>query len=660
MNNYFKNLSRVAKRSLATVSAQPLAKQLCQNDQLAASVIITTRNKSTYLELTLASLERQIFPQDSWEVIVIDDASHDDTPDIIEKYQKRVQINLKSQRSIKCRGRAGARNDAIKLAWGKILVLLDDDRIAAPDFLIRHLAHHTDKPFIVHGNIQSRIHTHVSAQIDTFLWQLTHLLRRDTVAPKSDNLLKVIMEATDLDNAEYLETLTDVGHPNYFSVVQAFDSEGFAWLNFTAGNASIPREQVLAIGGFDEGFHGWGLEDNDLALCLQEAGIPFRFEPRAVNLHQIHVDEPTKVADHRRNMSYFFDKHPNIDRADMEPLLKMEIADVEWIKRRQERKGGLSSKSSSPRQGHPNERLLSDSGIYREKCLATSPDILIDCLQRVEVTLPDSPLVAGRCIATVVTTGFATWLDDLLSSLTANGLCKDALIVVFAVDADEACMDVIDKHQAIGISCHALVPTTTSVKSVLYSVAHVVEAQQYLCLDADMLVMGDLNPLFTTIESCHEQSILVCSDSIDKNKLGLEHYLFHLYAGNAKDLKLLLGDVRTEGDYPLVVNDGLFAGRRTAFLNLDDTIRAMPQAVTWCNENALRNQFVFNLALAQLSCGVELDGCYNVQLLWEDIRLHEQDKRTQATWQDRPARVLHFNGFDGRQKHTFLRPSIKW
>jgi predicted O-methyltransferase YrrM len=63
---------------------------------------------------------------------------------------------------------------------------------------------------------------------------------------------------------------------------------------------------------------------------------------------------------------------------------------------------------------------------------------------------------------------------------------------------------------------------------------------------------------------------------------------------------------------------------------------------------------VFNLALAHLRCGVELDPAYNIQLNSHEVEMREQVGRIEALWQGRPARVLHFNGL-GRHKYPEWR-----
>lgn len=295
---------------------------------------------------------------------------------------------------------------------------------------------------------------------------------------------------------------------------------------------------------------------------------------------------------------------------------------------------------------------------------AVAPATLVDCLRRAEITLPDPPPAARRCLATVVSPGFEHLLADMLGSFYANGNCPEALVVVFTIGHSPACEQVIAQYGATPIRCRPLGPSNPTLKAVLYSVAKVVEAEQYLCLDADMLVLGDLQPLFAALEACPPDSILCCREGNNHGYHNLEHVLTYAYSGLTDDLDAILGQANGEAGYPLVVNDGLFAGRREALLTLDADIRAMPRAVAWVDQHGhigWRNQFIFNLALARLHCGIELDPTYNVQLHVQDAAIDWIDGRMQATWRGHPARVLHFGGA-GRNKYPawrglFARPS---
>jgi predicted O-methyltransferase YrrM len=79
----------------------------------------------------------------------------------------------------------------------------------------------------------------------------------------------------------------------------------------------------------------------------------------------------------------------------------------------------------------------------------------------------------------------------------------------------------------------------------------------------------------------------------------------------------------------------------------------MREAEAWLAERpdiGWRNQFVFNLALARLDCGVELNPTYNLQLHIHDIDWSWRDGRVAASWNGNPVRVAHFSGV-GKQKY---------
>jgi hypothetical protein len=289
---------------------------------------------------------------------------------------------------------------------------------------------------------------------------------------------------------------------------------------------------------------------------------------------------------------------------------------------------------------------------------AHAPDVpLTDCLQRVHIHAPAAPIVARRCIATVVSPGFEALLDDLLGSVVANSGCPDARLVVFAVDADAACRRVAARYGADVIECTRKAHVNATVKSVMYSVARVVDAEQFVCLDADMLVLGDLNPVFSAIDACAEGAILACREGNGFHYDDVGHAVMTVYGGRAGDLARVMGRDGGEGRDRLVVNDGIFAGSRAALLALDALLRGWRGAPRWVDERKdiwWRNQAVFNLALVHLGCGVELDAGYNIQLNNQEAEMGREGGRVAARWHGRKVRVLHFNGL-GRHKYPDWR-----
>ncbi|MEA2479647.1 MAG: hypothetical protein QOJ07_1569 [Thermoleophilaceae bacterium] len=91
-------------------------------------MVVPTSNRASYLDVTLASLAAQDAGF-AWETIVVDDGSRDATPDVIARY------GVRSLRHDTPRGPNAARNAAAKAAEGELIVLIDDDIHAPPDWL---------------------------------------------------------------------------------------------------------------------------------------------------------------------------------------------------------------------------------------------------------------------------------------------------------------------------------------------------------------------------------------------------------------------------------------------------------------------------------------------------------------------------------------------
>lgn len=97
------------------------------------SVIIPTRNRSSYLLRTLDSITKQTLNQEYFEVIVIDNGSTDDTKEIISRFNAAIK-NL-SYYYDETPGLHVGRHRGFMLANSDILVYADDDIIAFPSWL---------------------------------------------------------------------------------------------------------------------------------------------------------------------------------------------------------------------------------------------------------------------------------------------------------------------------------------------------------------------------------------------------------------------------------------------------------------------------------------------------------------------------------------------
>lgn len=90
------------------------------------SIIIPAFNEEHNIRKCLDSVCLQDYNKNSYEVIVIDDCSSDNTAEIIKSYQKKY-LNMKYIRHVTNRHQGGARNSGIKDASGDYIIFIDSD-----------------------------------------------------------------------------------------------------------------------------------------------------------------------------------------------------------------------------------------------------------------------------------------------------------------------------------------------------------------------------------------------------------------------------------------------------------------------------------------------------------------------------------------------------
>ncbi|TGC08021.1 glycosyltransferase [Methanolobus halotolerans] len=104
---------------------------------LFISVITPVYNDPEGLADTLQSLVKQDYPQDSFEIIVADNGSIDETLDVakrfLQEYPKLMEIVIESE----IQSSYAARNKGIKAAKGEIIAFIDADMSVEKDWLTK-------------------------------------------------------------------------------------------------------------------------------------------------------------------------------------------------------------------------------------------------------------------------------------------------------------------------------------------------------------------------------------------------------------------------------------------------------------------------------------------------------------------------------------------
>ena len=135
------------------------------------SVIVPVYNGARTIENCVESIFALTFHRDEFELLLIDNASSDKTPAILERYRERAVILQEKKR-----GPAAARNRGLANATGDIVAFTDADCVVDRDWLSRIIAPLDDpivgivggailamKPFNTVEKFGERIHDHQMA-----------------------------------------------------------------------------------------------------------------------------------------------------------------------------------------------------------------------------------------------------------------------------------------------------------------------------------------------------------------------------------------------------------------------------------------------------------------------------------------------------------------
>jgi mycofactocin system glycosyltransferase len=109
------------------------------------SIVIPVYNRSHDLYCCLESLKTLDYPQSKLQVIVVDDASNDNSASVAGEFNAKVIVQPYNQ------GQSAARNRGVKEASGEIVAFIDSDCIADPQWLKDLVPYFQDRRFVLVG-----------------------------------------------------------------------------------------------------------------------------------------------------------------------------------------------------------------------------------------------------------------------------------------------------------------------------------------------------------------------------------------------------------------------------------------------------------------------------------------------------------------------------
>ena len=223
---------------------------------ISLSVVIPCHNQAANIRQLLRSLEQQTLPPSRFEVIVSDDGSTDDTPEVLKNY--RAAFAFQGLLSPINQGPSVARNRAISAAAAQYIVLLDGDMTVHPLLLETYQQRLTQSPTtILIGSVEPA----PGENKNSLAW---YRVRRGAYKLKPDQPIP----------------------PRYFR----------------SQNAALSAEWFKRTGPFNEAYREPGGEDLELGYRLSKAGGHFAVAPKALAFHHHplslsgHLDKTTRYA----------------------------------------------------------------------------------------------------------------------------------------------------------------------------------------------------------------------------------------------------------------------------------------------------------------------------------------------------------------------------
>ncbi len=227
------------------------------------SVVICTYNRRGLLEECLNSLFDQAYPEDAYEIIVVDDGSTDGTDALLREMAVKPGPRLRhfAQEN---KGSATARNLGISHARGEIIASIDDDCVATETWMESAVACFADEDIV---GVQGPTLPAEPVRLHLF-------------------------------------------PPRFSYTLEVTES---VWTHPTC-NMHYRKQAILDAGGFNEAFKMTGAEDVDLALRLEQIGR-IAFSKDALVYHAVFYDTLAQRLRFIRRYQYepiLFKQHPQL------------------------------------------------------------------------------------------------------------------------------------------------------------------------------------------------------------------------------------------------------------------------------------------------------------------------------------------------------------
>lgn len=281
------------------------------------SIIIPFYKNIFSLEKTLIFLDQQnlssAFKRNNMEIIIVNDGARIDCKNTLKKTCRSYSTKYLK---FKCnQGRASARNLGLAHSSNEIVFFLDEDMLLPQEGILNQLLRHefSEKCAIV------GFRENISLNLFNSLWTNQKIIMKKFANYKRDFRFKKFVPI------EWKSLYREVPEENFNKTYSVF-KESAAFRDFGSGkvigvwslpfmflssNASVPRKYLIEVGGFDDRFKGWGMEDVHLGAKLIAKGL---YIVPNLNCTAFHLVERTseeklseRLQDYARNLSLYYE-----------------------------------------------------------------------------------------------------------------------------------------------------------------------------------------------------------------------------------------------------------------------------------------------------------------------------------------------------------------
>ena len=257
-----------------------------------ASVVIPTYNRQDSLRKTLETMTEQDIDAQQFEVIVADDGSSDRSADVALSFAGRLRLKYCFQEDEGFRV-AAARNAGARLAAAPLLIFLDSGALAGPGLVRAHLA--------AHAGVEQR------CAVIGYCYGYNAFREEQWMREGHGELRPTEI----FERWHHHPLFTDIRERDFTRGGSDPMKWPIPWLYFFSGNCSVPAADFWAVGGFDEMFRSWGVEDVELGYRLFRNGSAMALS-RDAWMIELPAKRPVKqqIYSLMRNGQLFLGKYP--------------------------------------------------------------------------------------------------------------------------------------------------------------------------------------------------------------------------------------------------------------------------------------------------------------------------------------------------------------